>query len=124
MKSLARRPAQISSTRAVAPLIFATRADAHFSARFDQTFPTRRSKPFEKEKLDLAIIGKSSRAHHARVVQDEQIARREKFAQLGELPMFDSLLAPMQHHHAGIVPARERSLRDQLFGQHVIVIGK
>ena len=30
--------------------------NAHFSTRFDQTFPTRRTELLEKKKLDLAVI--------------------------------------------------------------------
>ena len=97
-------------------------ANPHFAARFDQAFPTRRPELFEEKKFDLAVVGKSPGAHHARVVQDQQVARSQKFAQLGELAVFDSLVAPVQHHHPGFVPMRERPLRDQLFRQRVIVV--
>src|SRR5688572_24145577 len=97
-------------------------ANPHLASRFDQALPTRRTESFEEQEFNLAVVRKSSCAHYARVVQNQQIARSEKFAQLGELAMLDSLVAPVQHHHSGFVPTRQWPLCDQLLRQSVIVV--
>src|SRR5215469_5556345 len=43
-------------------------ANAHFPSRFDQTFPTRRTEAFEKQKLNHSIVRESPSWKNTRVV--------------------------------------------------------
>ena len=83
-----------------------------------------RSESLQEQQLDRAIIGKAARGEHARVVQHQQVAGRDESRQLRERAMLDLLGRAMQHHHARVFAARQRTLRDQLLGQRIIVIGQ
>ena len=51
------------------------RADSHLSPGSDEAFPAQRPKPFGKQEIDRAVVGQSPRREHARVVQNQKIAR-------------------------------------------------
>ena len=87
-------------------------ANAHLASRLDQTFPTRGAHAFEKQKFNHAIVRELARWEHARVVQDQQVARLQKRFYLAKLAMFDRLARAMQHHHPRIFAAHERTPRN------------
>jgi hypothetical protein len=77
---------------------------------------------FEKEKLDRAVVGKASRQLHPGVIQDQQITWPNEPRQLDKPPMVDRLPLSIEHHHAGVLPARKRSQGDQFPRERIIVI--
>src|SRR5436190_1649856 len=64
------------------------RFGSHFAAGLDQTFPARRSKFFQKQKLNSAVIRKSARGQDAGVVENKQVALPQKAFQIAKLSMF------------------------------------
>jgi hypothetical protein len=76
----------------------------------------------QKKKFDFAIVGKSPRRKHSRVIQNEKISCSQKFLQLDEFSMFDALLLPIQNQHARIFALRQRPRRDERSRQVVIVV--
>jgi hypothetical protein len=77
---------------------------------------------FQKKKLDRAVIGKTSRRLYPSVIQDQQISRPNELRQLEEPSMIDRLSLSIEHHHAGVLPARKRSQGDQFPRERIIVI--
>lgn len=99
------------------------RPKSRFFSRPNETFPLRRAEPLQEKKFDLAIIGKSPRGEHSRVIQNEKISCPQEILQLNEFPMFDALLLPMQNEHARIFASGQRPHGDEISRQIVIVIG-
>ena len=98
------------------------RANPHFASRLDQTLPTLLAKAFDKQKFDRAVIRQSARWKNARVVQHKQVARPQKRFQFAKLAMFDCVPGAIQHHHARILTALQRTLRNEFPRQIVGVI--
>jgi len=67
------------------------RAQSHFAAGLDQTFPTRRSEFLQKQKLDAVVVRKSARSQNAGVVENKQVARPQKSFQIAKLSIFNCL---------------------------------
>lgn len=97
---------------------------AHSPPWANHAFPARRTESFEKKQLHFAVVRKATRRHDTSVVENQQIARRNKIGELGKFSVFDRFLRSMQYHHARCCALLRRSCRDQFFRQHVIVIGK
>ena len=100
------------------------RANAHFAAGFDQTFPARRSQLLQKQKVNRVIVRESARRQNPRVIEDEQIAFGQKTFELAELAMFDRLRFAMQNHHPRFIAPRRRTLGNQFFWKRIIVIAQ
>jgi hypothetical protein len=99
-------------------------ADPHLSARLHQATPLAAPEFLEEQQFDRAVIGEAARGEHPRVVQHQEVAGLNESWQLSKRAMLDLPFLAMQHHHARILAARERALRDQLLRKRVIVISQ
>ena len=98
------------------------RSDAQFAPRFDQTLPRVRVELFEKKEFDQAVVGVTPRRQHPSVIQDQEIAWSDEVFQIEKSPVCDGFRSSIEHHHAGILTAWERTLRNESGWQIVIVI--
>ena len=100
------------------------RSDPHFSSRLNEAFPAPAPESFQKQELNGAVVGEPSRRQNARVVEHEHIAVTQRSFQFAKLSMFNPLRVTMQNHHARIVAAWKRPLRDQSVRQRIIVVAQ
>ena len=67
------------------------RAGAHLPAGLHEALPGVRAHRFEEEQLDAPVVGIDPRRHDARVVQHDDIPRRDERGEVAERAVFDAL---------------------------------
>ena len=102
-------------------------AGAHAFARAEQCPPIVRRVFFDEEHFDLAaaagFFSPQARGDDARVVEDDGVAGRDEFEQVGEAAMFPPGVAAMDDEEARGVAFGGGLLGDQFRRQRVVEVG-
>jgi hypothetical protein len=69
------------------------------------------------------LASEESRRQHARVVEDEEIARREQLDEIGEPPVFEPIVRRIDDEQPARRARGERRLRDPLGREIEIEVG-
>jgi hypothetical protein len=93
------------------------------TSRPHQGPPAHRRLGLQEQQLDGApggVLGQHASGDHARVVDDETVARTQELGQIGHAPILQRAAASVDHQQAAAVARLGRRLRDR-GGRQVVV---